>query len=387
MRILVLGLGRMGSAIAYDLIKCREVPEVTVADFDEEKLHQFARKIESEKLSVRRVDVTNRSTLKGIAKGFEVVADALPNKFSTLACETCIKANTNVVSINFDDNMISLAKVAEKAKITFIPGCGVAPGLVHVLAGNAIESLEKVEEVHMMCGGIPQNPKPPLFYQTVFSMESTWMLYTRSPRVIIEGQIKTLPPLSGRSFEVFPEPFGKLERFYTDGLATFLYSDSGKRVRNMYESTIRWPGHLDRVQTLIECGLLKDEPVSIDASKVVPREFLSKLLHPILETEVRDVTIIRVVVSGERGESTVRYVYDAIDYYDEKHDITSMARTTGYTCSIACQMIGLGEINTKGLVPPEEAFRGRLFNKFIKELAERGIYIHKTIQEKALLKC
>ena len=367
----------MGSAIAYDMIKCKDVSEVMVADLDEKKLSEFVNKMQSEKLSMKKIDVSNHDSLVELIKGFDVVANALPHRFSVSADKASIEAHVDVVSLSFEDEQMPLANAAERAGITFIPGCGVAPGLTHILAGHGIEQLEKTEEIHMMCGGIPQNPKPPLFYQTVFTMEGTWGLYTKSPRVIVDGQEKVLPPMSGRKKEAFPEPFGELERFYTDGLATLLYT--GKGVRNMYESTLRWPGHLDRIQTLIDCGLLENKPINIDGCDVIPRAFLSKLLRPALETGVKDVTLIRTIVSGKKERLNLKYTYDIIDYYDEKNDITSMARTTGYTCSIACQMIGREEIKAKGLVPPEKAFEGELFDRFIDELAKRNIRIQETV--------
>ena len=49
-----------------------------------------------------------------------------------------------------------------------VPGCGVEPGLTEIMARYLAEKLDRVDELHIQCGGIPEKPAPPLGYKIVF---------------------------------------------------------------------------------------------------------------------------------------------------------------------------------------------------------------------------
>jgi saccharopine dehydrogenase-like NADP-dependent oxidoreductase len=149
----------------------------------------------------------------------------------------------------------------------------------------------------------------------------------------------------------------------------------------MDEKTIRWPGHAEKIRTLIECGLLENEPVSYNHRLITPRDFVSSVLSDrlALGKVERDMTLLRVEVSGkERGKLT-RQRYEMIDHYDRRHGTTSMARTTAFPCSIAAQILASGRISKRGLVPPELAFKDDLRNKFLNYLSERGMKIKSRV--------
>jgi len=144
----------------------------------------------------------------------------------------------------------------------------------------------------------------------------------------------------------------------------------------MDEKTIRWPGHAAQIRTLIECGLLEARPVRIDGQRIVPREFVSKVVSERIKLgKEKDLTLLRVDVTGRREGRRVHRRYQMIDHYDSKWKLTSMARTTAFHCSVAAQMLGAGLIQKRGLVPPELAFDSALRGAFMKQLYDRGIKI------------
>jgi lysine 6-dehydrogenase len=207
-----------------------------------------------------------------------------------------------------------------------------------------------------------------------WSLEDVLGMYTHPARIIQSGKPAEVEALTGVEKVTFPPPIGDCEAFYTDGLSTLL--STIRNVDYMDEKTIRYPGHVGEIRTLIQCGLLDQKPIEFAGARVSPREFTTQVLTPKLNTgEIKDVTLLRIDVKGRKGKREVIQTFEMIDHYDERERTTSMARTTAFPASIAAQMVANGEVKEKGLVPCELAFRGEQFTKFIKELSARRIMI------------
>ena len=380
MKIAVFGSGLMGYTVARDLVKSKNVDEVMVCDVDRNRLKTLAHAEHSPKLSVKAHDVRRQSKTVQLLKHFDVGVGALPHAFSEYAILSTIKAGVDWVDLifgwRFGASKIDAA--AKKKGITIVPACGLAPGLTNVLAMAGAEKLDKVEEVHIKVGGIPEKPKPPLNYRIVFSFEAVLEEYLRDARIIKHGKVTDVPALSGLETLSFPHPIGKCECFYTDGLSTLV--QTMRKVPEMDEKTIRWPGHVAELKTLIDCGLLNTTPIEYAGEHIVPRNFVSKMLSERLTLgKDRDLTLLRVDVTGKKGSGRVHRRYEMIDHYDVRQGTTSMARTTAYPCSIAAQIVGSGKITTKGLCPPEVAIRNELREEFLAYLKDRDLRITSKI--------
>ncbi len=376
LKVAVFGSGLMGFAIARDLVRSSEVDSVVVCDIDRKPLEKLVRAEPSEKLAVRRHDVTRRSGTVKLLRDFDVGVGALPHGLSEYAIESALHAGVNFVDLifgwRFTQSKIHYA--AKKKGITIVPACGLAPGLTNILAMEAAEEMERVDEVHIKVGGIPERPKPPLNYRIVFSFEAVLEEYIRKAKIVKNGRLTEVEALSGLETVTFPQPIGKCECFYTDGLSTLAQTMKG--VREMDEKTIRWPGHVAQIRTLLECGLLETHPVSLDGHRIVPRRFVSNVLSERIKLgREKDLTLLRVDVTGKSNGRSVHKRYQMIDHYDSRRKLTSMARTTAFPCSVAAQMLGAGLVQERGLIPPELAFKGLLRRKFMNQLHDRGIEI------------
>jgi lysine 6-dehydrogenase len=381
MKVLVLGCGLMGRAITLDLLEADDVEKVTVVDVSHERLKALQTEAQTQRLSTRRVDAANRSRLINLSKRFDVVTNALTHTYSVAADRALIKAKVPVVDLSFEDEHMKLDSEAKKSGVIVVPGCGVAPGMTNILVGDALDQLEQIENVEIMCGGLTPTPSSPLRWRYVFSLEAAWGLYMSNPRIVKQGQIVKVEPRSGLERVSFPDPFIDVEAFYTDGLASLMYTMKD-RIPNMVEKTIRWAGNIERVSLLAECGFLSNEPVKIDHARISPRRFNSMVMRPLLELQdERDVTLLRVDAFGRKNGKKVKLRRQTVDYYDETKRVSSMGRTTGYPCSAVAMMIGRGEITTTGLVPPEILIRGRLFHEFEAQMNKRNIIFQTTLDE------
>jgi len=83
-----------------------------------------------------------------------------------------------------------------------------------------------------------------------------------------------------------------------------------------------------------------------------------------------------IKVSGISENTKASHVYQLLDYFDKKHGVTAMARTTGYTASIVAQMMAKRAIEEKGVIPPERlGMSEALFKEIVNQLRKRKIEI------------
>ena len=395
MKALILGgSGIQGAAVAQDMVKKDSVTEVVIAARRKEALEATASWVKSEKLKTKCVDVSDKDGLVKLIKegGFDVVVSSVPWRVAIPPLEASIEAGVNLLdfglyqNLAFDENISKFDKNAKNRGVTVVPSCGVAPGLTNMLTGYGASKLDKVDKIHIFVGGIPERPQPPLGYKTVWSLEGVWTEYSGKCRIIRDGKMDEVDAASELEFIDFPR-VGKLQAFYTDGIGTLLHSYKEpflKGVQEVYEKTLRWPGHIEKIYTLRECLLLDIEPIKVKGVEISPRRFLTTLLNPVLKLgeDERDMTVLRVDVIGSKGGSDAEYTFHMADYRDMKTGVLSMARTTGYTGSIVAQMMYEGKIKEKGIVMPEKLGADQeVFKEILREYEKRNI----TIEEKRKL--
>jgi lysine 6-dehydrogenase len=374
MRTAVLGSGLMGSVIGWDLARSKDVDEVVVADIDAARLEAVRKRAPGRKLSVEVLDIKDRKRVVSFLKRFDVAASALPHGIVHHSDLAAVEAGAKLVNIAFEDEQMALDAEARKNGAALIPGCGVAPGLGGILLTHALEELGGGDEGHILVGGLPQDPRPPFRYKLVFSIVGLLREYIEEARVVRDGKMVKVMPFSSVETYDFPPPIGRLEGFPTDGLASLVYTMKGMRVLD--EITLRWPGHAEKMNLLLESGFFSREKVRAGEVEVAPLEVSWAVLgKKLAEGDARDLTVMRVIASGKKG----RIVYDMVDRYDEENKVTSMGKTTGYTASIVTQMLGGGEISGKGVIPPENAVKGKRVEGLISELGRRGVEIKRGV--------
>ena len=375
MKVLVLGCGKIGSVAAQDFAESMSSVEVFVSDKSIVRAKEVAKGIDTDNVAGIQLDVSNYSELVHALETFDLVMGFLPGDLGYRLVKACVDAGKDLVDVSYmPENPLTLNDEAARANATIIPSCGLAPGITNILVGHAIRRLDKTQTVHIMVGGLPATPVPPLGYTITFSVESVIDEYTRKARIIKDSKPIDVEALSGLEEVKFPG-VGRLEAFYTDGLRTLLHTI--KDVDDMWEKTLRYPGHADRIELLKALGFFDEEPIDVDGVSLPPRRLSARLLgQKLLMPEVKDIVTMKVEVSGVRSGRHVSYSYHLLDQYDETKGITAMARTTAYTASIIAQLVLRKVIREKGVVPPERiGMSEEFFSTFLKELRKRGIKI------------
>ncbi|MGA2664828.1 MAG: saccharopine dehydrogenase C-terminal domain-containing protein [Nitrososphaerales archaeon] len=379
MRIAVMGAGMMGSVIAWDLARSPDVERVSVGDLDAARLAAVKARL-GEKGEVRRVDATSRDSVVRFLKGCDVAVSALPHGAVHPVDLAAIECGARLVNTAFEDEQMALDARARRRRAVLVPGCGVAPGLSNILLAEGARSMDSAEEGHVYVGGLPQRPEPPLSYHLVFSVKGLIREYL-SARVIRDGEVRSVAPFGAVLKVRFRKPIGTLEAFFTDGLGSSIHTMRG--LRELDERTLRYPGHAERIGFLLEAGFFGTEkvPVGDGGRAVAPIDVSAAVLQRVLTRgDPRDVTVMRVETVGKRGGAGARVVFDLVDRYDEENRITSMGRTTGFTAAIVARMLGRGEIEGAGVLPPETALGGAAVKRLLAELSAKGVTVRKTVR-------
>jgi lysine 6-dehydrogenase len=382
MRMLVLGAGLQGSACAYDLLQNPAITEVRLADQRVDRLPAFLQSyIGKGRLTTIQLDVKDAKAVAAAMAGVQSVMCALPYYLNRPMTEAAIAAGAHFCDLGGNTEIVQqqqrLKASAEARGVTVVPDCGLAPGMVNILAQLGIDRCDTVDSVRIFVGGLPQHPEGPLNYQIVYSIEGVLDYYTTLSWIIRDGKQLQMKALSEIEPIHFDAPVGELEAFHTaGGLSTMAFRYQGK-IPNMEYKTLRYPGHAKIMEAIRELGLLELEPVQVKGTTVVPREVAIAQMQPRLTKQNSpDLVALRVVVTGTKGGKPITHTFELVDRYDAAHGISAMMRTTGYSLSITGQLQAEGAVSPAGVHTPDECMPGE---RYIAELANRGIGIAQTV--------
>ncbi len=399
MKILVLGAGRMGHGAVFDLVhNSPDVERVTVADFDLQKAEAVASAIDASRVDPRQIDAANYSDVVDLMRGHDSAISCVNYWYNVALSKAAIETGANFCDLGGNnyvvDEQLALDAEAKAAGINIIPDCGLAPGMVSILAMHGAARFDTVEEIHIRVGGLPQDPQPPLNYQLVFSVEGLINEYIEVARVIRSGKMTTVESMTEveeLSFEGFPQ----LEAFQTSGGTSTLPETFLGKVRELDYKTIRYAGHCEKFKTMIDLGLCSSDEITVDSRqwtvdsayrlKLAPRKIFAELLQKHLPADGPDYVLVRLDFVGKGCRSphvsngvtdsagTVQHLrYDIVDKLDETTGMSAMMRTTAFPASIIAQMMARGDVLSRGATPQEKAIDPE---KFVAELERRNIQI------------
>ena len=364
--IVILGSGMVGRAIAADLSYDFNV---TAVDIDKNNLAELEKTHSVKTVCANLGDVEQ---LNACIKDQDLVIGAVPGFMGYETLKNVILIKKNIVDISFfPEDPFDLCDLAKDNNVTAIIDCGVAPGMSNLILGYHNARMD-VKRFECYVGGLPFTRTWPFNYKAPFSPIDVLEEYTRPARLVENSRIVTKPALTDPEIIEF-ETVGSLEAFNTDGLRTLLKID----VPFMKEKTLRYPGHIEIMRLLRETGFFSKNPVQINNTFVTPLEFTSKILFPQwkLKENEKEFTVMRIIVNGLEDNKEKTYEYNLFDQYDKKTKTSSMARTTGYTCTAAARLLLSGKFDEKGLYPPETiADKPGVFQHIIDYLKERNIH-------------
>lgn len=413
MKVLVFGgHGKMGRAVAWELIHRDEVEQVGLAARRLSALEEARAWLQHPKVVLHAIDVEDRRATQALMRAYDVGVNALPDRRSSyLTVEAAAQVGFSMVDmleeyhrrpdayetedLQLPPNMALdqygewLHETAARHGAVILDGIGFAPGLSNITVGHAIRQLDVAESAIARVGGIPSKAaaeRRPLRYMITWAFTHVLREYMIKLNVIEDGQVREVNALTGRERFRFTH-FGRdewLECAITPGMPSFIYTRP--TLRYFAEKTIRWPGHFEAIDVLKSCGMLDLEPVVVDGHAVSPRAVLLAAIEPRLRAQPgdTDVCVMYNTVTGLKDGIRVTIAHHMWDEPDPAVDISSMGRVTGFPAAVGAVMIGRGMIRERGLVPPEDAIYGEHYGWFLQQLERHGIRIAETVEPVAV---
>ena len=372
-KIVVLGAGMVGRTIAKDLATDYKVLS---ADISDESLSQLKN---STNIQTQKSNLADENEIEKLIADADCVVGAVPGFMGFETLKTILKNKKQVVDISFfPEDAFLLDDLAKQNSVTAIVDCGVAPGMDNIILGYHNQRM-KIENFECLVGGLPFERKLPFQYKAPFSPIDVIEEYTRPARLVENFETVTRPALTEPEFIHF-ENIGTLESFNSDGLRSILKT---MKIKNMKEKTLRYPGHREAMEQLRDMGFFSEEEISVKGKTIRPIDVAAAVMLPQwkYKTGEEEFTVMRVSVEGNENGKNIRYTYDLFDQYDKATQTSSMARTTGFTCTSAVRLLLEKNYSRLGINPPE--YLGEEENNFqfmINELKKRNV-IYKMKKE------
>ncbi len=367
--VTVLGAGMVGRAMAIDLSQKHTVLSV---DRDASSLALLAG---NSNIKTQQGDLADARVIQETISQADIVVDAVPGFMGFETLKTVIESGRNIVDISFfPEDPFDLDELAKSKGVVAVMDAGVAPGMSNIILGNHHAKME-VSDFTCYVGGLPRERVWPYEYKAPFSPIDVIEEYTRTSRLVEGGQVVEKTALSEPELIDF-DGVGTLEAFNTDGLRSLIKTID---VPNMKEKTLRYPGHIELMRVLRETGFFGEEKIQVAGQSIRPIDFTTSLLFPKwkLGEEEEEFTIMNILIKGLENQAPILYKYELLDRYNPATKTSSMARTTGYTCTAVTQLVLDGLYQKKGISPPE--FVGEAtgcFAAILEYLKQRGIHYH-----------
>jgi len=377
LNIVVLGGGRVGSAIVRDLTAVDDF-NVTVADVDPVTVENLL----EDGADGMCIDLSEPANVARAVAGADLVVGAVPGFMGYRTVERVLDAGKPIVDISFfPEDAFALSAKAEKAGVPCLVDCGIAPGLSNLVLGRMETALDETHSFKCLVGGLPVERNWPWDYKAPFSPADVLEEYTRPARFRRDGEEVVVPALSDVELVHFPG-LGTLEAFATDGLRSLLRT---ARTPNMIEKTLRYPGHAELMRILRDAGFFAKSPVQAASGQVRPLDVTSALLFDqwTFEDGEPDLTVMRMEVEGMKDGHRVVHVYNVLDHYHPDTETPSMARTTGYMCTALVHVVATGLWTEPGVAAPEKVgAREDCFEAVMRHLEEREVHVFHHLQER-----
>jgi saccharopine dehydrogenase-like NADP-dependent oxidoreductase len=385
LKVLLLGVGKQGKAALHDLVQSQGVTAVIAADRNLEALRvNLADRQYGAKVRCDFVDAEDPDSIERLMKsGVDVAIDLLPAHVCGRVAAAAVQHRVHLVNTFYTvPEVKDLTTQAESRNVTILPEFGLDPGIDLVMLGEAVRTVDEVEEIWSYGGGIPEpvSASNPLKYKVTWNFEGVLNSYRRTGKVIRDGTIVHIQdtemfyPENVHQIDI--EGVGRLEAFPNGDALKYaeLLGIHRPKLKALGRFALRWPGHCAFWRTLVDLHLLDSEPVMINGVAVDRKRYLAAALEPHLQysADERDMVILRTEVKGKKMNHTQRIVVQMIDRRDLQTGFTAMSRTVGYTASIGAQMIATGKITKRGVLTPVNDIP---YADLKRELAERGIRV------------
>lgn len=338
--VAVVGAGQIGDLIVTLLIKSKDYA-VSLFDANETGLAKIE---ENPRLRKVVLDVSDTAALSEALEGHQYVVNACPYHLTEKVATAAANAGAHYIDLTEDvASTAAVMKLASTSKKAFIPQCGLAPGIVSILANDLASQFDELDTVKLKVGALPRYPSNSLSYNLTWSPEGVVNEYCNPCNVIFDGHRLDVPPLEQRE-ELLIDGVA-FESFNTSGGLGSLADSLEGKVRNLSYQSIRYPGHAVIMRTLLrDLGLSKR------------RELLLDIFAHSLPVTSQDVVIIFITVTGTRSGRLEQTTYTNKIYGENiaGRNFTAIQLSTASSACAVLDLLAEGQISKRGFVRQED---------------------------------
>ncbi len=339
MKILLLGAGHIGSTIARWLAATGDY-RITVADQNADALVP----LQHAGLRTCRLSVDDAAALAGALRGQDALVNALPFFASIAAARAAAAAGVHYFDLTEDVAATqAIAELAHTAHTAFMPQCGLAPGFVGIAAHSLMRGFDRVAQIKMRVGALPQYPNNALKYNLTWSIDGLINEYRHPCEALRDGAPCFLAPMEG--LEHVQVDGTDYEAFNTSGgLGSLCHTLAGKVDRLDYK-TLRYPGHLALMRFLLHDLELARKP-----------DVLRALLQDAIPTTRQDKVIVFVAVDGWKAGRREQDIFTRTllsqTWQGEPHSAIQIATTAGLCAAV--DLFREGALPSGGFIGQEQ---------------------------------
>jgi lysine 6-dehydrogenase len=385
MKVVVLGgAGKMGCIAVQDLAGDRRVDEVVIADQDIAQARTVAEYINSPKVSIQQVDVTDRGGLVNVLKGADACLNATVYYFNLQVMEACLEAGVPYTDMgglfHTTRRQLELSDRFAEAGLSAVLGMGSAPGVPNVQARYAADRLDTIEYIHIYDG---IKPPPPDDVRFTYAVPTIIDELTLPPMVYRNGEFVACQPLSEFEDYWFTPPIGLLPMHLSlhSEVATLPITFRDKGLRECFFKINYWgmaKETVEKIRVLADFGFAGREAVEVKGQRVVPRD----LLVTLMSQYVPPITDFLAPPKNQPPDWTKEIVTEVRGTKDGKlltYRLGTLtckgALPTGVAPARTAIWLAEGRI-PPGVHPPEAVIEPE---PFFKELEEREIYTQVSV--------
>ena len=378
MKISVIGAGSIGAAVVRELCAHNDaVSRVQVCDTRSRALQDLHEQVEDQRLRSFQVDARDVNVLSQILSGSDCVISCVPPELNPDLAELCLNLGINYCDLGGNDRIVQqqlqLHEQAREKSVWIVPNCGLAPGLVNILALRGLQHFDSPRHVSLRVGDVPLHPEPPFNFRISWSADRILADYTNPARIIRNGRVVEVDALSGSETMQFEEaPFSEMEAFCTQGGMSTLTERLEGEVESFDHKTIRWPGHAHQMRFVLGLGLAEERKIGV-RTHLTYRDLLVRRMRKRLGGDYEDAVLMRVLLRGEQEGRPTTLVYEMVERYDAEAEQTAVMRCTAVPTVVSALFLAREDaVSTGGANVPEQVIPR---DQFLEKVADRGLNI------------
>jgi lysine 6-dehydrogenase len=376
MKALVLGgAGAVCSETTRDLAKYSKFDEIVVAEYSLDAAYQLIKEIGDPRLKAVQFDANDYNSMLKLFPGHDVVISGLPYEYDLAVTKACVEVGVNGLDVATEEDQWSYDAAAKDKDLVYIPGVGATPGITNAMAKQAANQMDEVDEIQINFAAFRcPAPAPGLLVTFLWEFHPK----TETRYYFENGEYHWVGPFEGLKTVDFMGEIGAQEVCYIPHPETRTMPKSLGAKKVSVHGCFP-PQAMNLARTLLEWGLYDEEPFTFKDVETNSHEMIHELLLRSPRTKETPVWGYGLVVEvfGKKDGKELK-----IKLWNEHPPMSGWGGKAAYykniaiPLSIGAQMIVRGDVDARGVVPPETAIDPSIF---FDELKLRGITIKEEI--------